>query len=138
MKKKLAIASLILLLAPTLVFVPLYAFMVHAKNATARDYASEVVGTWEAFQYYVGPERIVCDEKDFATVTFDDGSISVKGTVLPEYEGPCSWSGSVVTAGPTGQDDGVASLHASLDSRGNLRLETGDGGLVVLLRRTEV
>ena len=138
MKKKLAIASLILLLAPTLVFVPLYALMINAKNTNVRDYENKVVGSWEAFQYYRGSGRVVCDETDFMSITFDEGTLTVGGTVLPEFEGPYSWrGGAAVTYGANGQGDDFETLYVSFDSRDNLRLETGDGAFIVLLRRVE-
>lgn len=56
--KKILFASIILVLIPTIIFVPIYALMFHTANSNVKNYTEDIIGNWEAFQYYYESERV--------------------------------------------------------------------------------
>ena len=73
--KKIVLSSIVIVLIPTLVFLPIYALMVHTANTGLEDYSDDIPGKWRAFQYYYESERYVCDEEHSMQMQLTGNSI---------------------------------------------------------------
>lgn len=133
--KKILLASIILVLVPTIIFVPVYALMFYTANSNVKDYTDEVIGNWEAFQYYYGTERVVCDETNNLILEITDNTIKVSGTILVNTKTTYTWKGG--TALSYEVDGDVVTMYLSFDSKDNLQVKIEDASYTILLRKSE-
>lgn len=132
--KKIIITSLLILLVPSVLFFPIYFLMMHEIH-NAEDNVGELYGQWQAFQYYAGADRVVCDEEHTITVTLDADHLSIEGSVLPAVSADCEWEGQRMIRYE--QAGGEAQLFLTLDDEGRLKITTEDPVYTILLRRSE-
>lgn len=134
--KKILFTSFILVLIPTIIFVPIYALMYYTANSNVKDYTDDIIGNWEAFQYYYEAERFVCDETDNLTVKINDKAIQISGSILENIETSYTWISG--TALSYEVDGNIITMFFSFDSRGNLQIKIENTSYIILLRRSEV
>lgn len=109
--------------------------MFHAANTNVKDYTDDVIGNWEAFQYYYEAERFVCDETKNLKFEISNRSIKVSGSILANIETSYTWKGG--TALSYEVDDNIVTLYLSFDSKDNLQIKIEDTSYIILLRRNE-
>ena len=131
--KRFFLTSLILILVPTLLFLPLYCYLLYTSVVEAEDYSEVVEGKWDAFQYYYGNERVVCKDETYLSITFAGDTITVEGTVLPEYKGAFTWDGGTSLSYEVGGESYVYLL--SFDTNNNLKIIVDDTPYIILLRK---
>lgn len=133
MKKKILLTSLMLILVPALMFVPMYAVMIYTANTGLEDYSDDVLGQWDAFQYYYENERFVCGDGNNMCITITEENICIDGTVLSPVDTTYSWiSGTALSYEADGQS---VTLFLSFDTRNNLKINVGDSSYIILLRK---
>ena len=133
--KKILLTSLILVLVPTLVFLPVYIFLIHTAVFGAKDYSEDIQGKWSAFQYYYESERVACNDENYMSITFDGDTIAVDGTVLPEVETEFTWNGGASLSYDAGGESFTYLL--SFDNNNNLKIIVDGTSYIILLRRSE-
>ena len=136
--KKMAVTSVVLIVIPTLLFIPLCILLSNSAAHNNVDYSKDVLGTWEAFQYYADSERFVCDEENALTIIFDANSLSVlgTGTILDSVDSiDYTWTSGVSLSYTFGKS--VTRIYISFNTRGNMQIKTDDGKYTILLRRAE-
>ncbi len=136
--KKLAITTILLILIPTLLMAPLYLWMSKSASEHVIDYTQDVIGTWNASQYYAGKELIVCDEEHALGMIIESDTITVTGseTVLENVnEKPYIWKSKVSISYE--DSNKTVNLTVSFNARGNLQLKTEDGQYTILLKKAE-
>lgn len=132
--KKILWTSLLLVLIPTLMFAPLYGLLIHTAQTSLADYRSEVLGSWEAIQYYENKQRFACDEENNIQITFTEDHIQIDGTILPQTDSDIEWkSGTSLFVTLDGQK---TVLYLGFDNFNNLKITVGADGIIVLLRRS--
>lgn len=125
--------SLLLVLIPALMFAPLYGLLIRTAGTSLADYRGDVVGTWEAIQYYDGKDRIACGAERNMGMTFGEDSLRIWGTILPETDTQIEWKSG--TSFFVDMDGERTVIYLSFDSFNNLKLNVGADGIIVLLRR---
>lgn len=136
--KKLLYTSIVIILVPSLIFIPLCIVISMNAEKNMVDYSKDIMGTWNAFQYYAGKDLIVCDSENSLTLTFDGESISVSGndTILTNIDNcEYKWNGPVTVTYSI--DNKTIELFISFNSHGNLQVKTSDGEYTILLRKSE-
>ena len=133
--KRIILASIILILVPTMIFVPVYALMYYQANTNVKDYTDDVIGRWEAFQYYHEAERIVCDETNNLSICFDQQEIQVSGSVLENTQTSYSWNGGTSLSYKVNDD--VVTMFLDFDSKNNLQIKIENTSYTILLRKAE-
>lgn len=136
--KKLAFTSIVLVIIPTLLFIPLCILISNSAAHNNVDYSQDVLGTWEAFQYYADSEMFVCDKENALTVVFDADSLSVlgTGTILNRVDSiGYTWTSGVSLSYTFGESE--TRIFVSFNTRGNMQIKTDDGKYTILLRRAE-
>lgn len=136
--KKLVFTSIVLIVIPTLLFIPLCILISYSATHNNVDYSQDVLGTWEAFQYYADSEMFVCDDENALTIVFDVDSLSVLGTetILNRADNTdYIWTSSVSISYTLGESK--TRIFISFNTRGNMQIKTEDGRYTILLRRTE-
>ena len=133
--KSLAITSLLLVLVPALIFLPVYVYLLHTAEANAQDYSDDIQGSWSAFQYYHGNERVACNDEDYMRIKIDGDVITVEGTVLPETVSTFSWDSGTSLTYETAQGESFTYLM-SFDSGNNLKIIVDGTSYIILLRRS--
>jgi len=131
--KKLVLTSLILILVPTLLFLPAYGYLIYTANTNAHDYKEDVQGQWEAIQYYYGKDRVACKDDIWMKITFDEDTIVIDGTVLPATESKLFWeSGTSLSF----EANGEKMLYLlSFDAQNNLKIIIDGTPYIIVLRR---
>ena len=133
--KKIITTTIILIIVPVILFVPIYVFMSHSASVNAKDYSNEILGSWEAFQYYQGTERYVCDDANNMLLEITADQLIVSGTVLPQSETSYQWyNGTSISFNRDGKD---IVFYFSLDEKGILKLTVADSSHIILLRKSE-
>ena len=133
--KKIIVTSLILILVPTLLFAPVYIFLIYSAMANNVDYAADVQGNWTGIQYYYGSERVACKEENRIDMSFDADTITVSGNVLPEAMTTFSWKDNSTLEY---QVDGEAfTFLLSFDANHYLKIIVDGTPYIILLRRSE-
>lgn len=133
--KRIVTTTLILIIVPIILFVPIYFFMSHSASVNAKDYSNEIIGNWEAFQYYQGSERYVCDDTNNMLLGITADQLIVSGTVLPKSKTTYQWyTGTAVSFNRNGEN---IIFYFSLDAKGVLKLTVDDNSYIILLRRSE-
>ena len=133
--KKLILTSLILVLVPTLLFLPAYLYLVYTAIHDAPNYADDVQGEWTAIQYYYENQRIACKDDIWIKMCFEDDSITVDGTVLPSFTSKFTWEGG---SSLSFEANGEKYLYLiSFDNNNNLKIIIDDTDYIVVLRRSE-
>ena len=133
--KKIIATTLILIIVPIILFVPIYVFMSHSAADNAKDYSNEILGNWEAFQYYQGTERYVCNDTNNMLLEITADQLIVSGTVLPQSETSYQWyNGTAISFNRDGKD---IIFYFSLDGKGILKLTVADSSYIILLRKSE-
>lgn len=131
--KRILLTSVLVVLIPTLMFVPLYGLLIHTAQTSLADYRSEVIGSWEAIQYYENKQRVACDEDENIQITFTEDHIQIDGTVLPRTDSDIEWkSGTSLFVTLDGER---TVLYLGFDNFNNLKITVGADGIIVLLRR---
>lgn len=131
--KKVLFTTLVLILVPSLLFLPMYLLMIHTAKTGLEDYSDDVIGTWSAFQYYYENERFACNDDEWMNVTFSGESIAIEGTILPISDTACTWlSGSSLSYGSENQ---TTTLFLSFDTQNNLKITVNDTSYIILLRK---
>lgn len=131
--KRILLTSVLVVLIPTLMFVPLYGLLIHTAQTSLADYRSEVIGSWEAIQYYENKQRVACDEDKNIQITFTEDHIQIDGTVLPRTDSDIEWkSGTSLFVTLDGER---TVLYLGFDNFNNLKITVGADGIIVLLRR---
>ena len=131
--KRILLTSVLVGLIPTLMFVPLYGLLIHTAQTSLADYRSEVIGSWEAIQYYENKQRVACDEDKNIQITFTEDHIQIDGTVLPRTDSDIEWkSGTSLFVTLDGER---TVLYLGFDNFNNLKITVGADGIIVLLRR---
>lgn len=131
--KRILLTSVLVVLIPTLMFVPLYGLLIHTAQTSLADYRSEVIGSWEAIQYYENKQRVACDEDKNIQITFTEDQIQIDGTVLPRTDSDIEWkSGTSLFVTLDGER---TVLYLGFDNFNNLKITVGADGIIVLLRR---
>ena len=132
--KKVLITSAILILVPTLIFLPVYLYLYFTSVANAHDYMDDVRGQWSAIQYYHGKDRVACNDESYMNITFEDDRIAVDGTVLPEADTDCIWeSGTTLSYEVNGEK---FTYLISFDNNNNLKIIVDGTSYIILLRRS--
>ncbi|MSC86285.1 hypothetical protein GKG40_20710 [Eubacterium sp. BIOML-A1] len=134
--KKIAITSIILIIIPALLFVPLYIIISITAAHNDIDYSRDVIGTWEAFQYYEDSKMFVCDDENALVLDLTVDSLSVigTGTILKNVDSiDYKWTSGVSISYQSDMSETI--LFVSFNSRGNLQIKTEDGSKTILLRR---
>lgn len=133
--KKILFASIILVLIPTIIFVPIYALMFHTANSNVKNYTEDIIGNWEAFQYYYESERVVCDDNNNLTLEVTDQTILVSGSILKNTDTHYIWkSGTALSYDVEGD---TVTMYLSFDAKGNLQIKIEDTSYIILLRKSE-
>ena len=131
--KRILLTSVLVVLIPTLMFVPLYGLLIHTAQTSLADYRSEVIGSWEAIQYYENKQRVACDEDKNIQISFTEDHIQIDGTVLPRTDSDIEWkSGTSLFVTLDGER---TVLYLGFDNFNNLKITVGADGIIVLLRR---
>lgn len=133
--KSFLLKTLILILVPTIIFVPVYAILISASITNSKDYSEIVQGQWNVFQYYYENQRIACNADIWMTVKFDDKSIVVDGTVLPKTETEVTWISS--SSLKYDVDGETYTFLLSFDSNDNLKIVVDGTSYIILLRKSE-
>ena len=133
--KKILLSSIILILVPTIIFVPIYALMFYTANSNVKDYTDDVIGDWEAFQYYYEKERFVCDETNNLTIKISNQEINILGSVLANTKTSYTWKSG--TALSYEVDGDVVTMYFSFDDKNNLEVKMEGTSYIILLRRSE-
>ena len=109
--------------------------MSHSASVNAKDYSNEVLGKWEAFQYYQGTERYVCNDTNNMLLEITTDELIVSGTVLPQSKTSYQWhNGTSISFNRDGKN---IIFYFSLDEKGVLKLTVADNSYIILLRRSE-
>lgn len=133
--KKILLSSLLIILVPSLMFLPVYLLMLHTANTSLEDYSDDVLGKWSAFQYYYESERFVCDDEHSMTLEITDSDLVLDGNILPPVKAPYVWqSGSAVSFDSQGKE---TTFFFSFDSHGNLKISLEGTSYIILLRKME-
>lgn len=132
--KKILWTSLLVVLIPTLMFAPLYGLLIHTTQTSLSDYRSDVIGSWEAIQYYENKQRIACDDTHNMQITFDDDHILIEGTILPRTDSEIEWKSG--TSLFVNLDGSQTVFYLGFDNFNNLKVTVGADGIIVLLRRS--
>ncbi len=130
--KKILLTSIILILVPTLIFLPAYIFLIHTTAANAKDYSEDIQGQWEAIQYYHENERVACKDGIWITITFEGNRIKIDGTVLEKTEAEFTWEGGTALSFEA-QGEKVMYL-LSFDNNGNLKIVIDNTPYIIILR----
>ncbi|MBO5867824.1 MAG: hypothetical protein J6Q54_02815 [Oscillospiraceae bacterium] len=132
--KRVILTTLIILIVPCLMFLPIYGYLIYTANVNAKDYRQEIQGDWETIQYYYEGQRVACNEESWMHLTFGEDTLSVRGTVLPETDTACTWeSGCAVSYE---QDGEKVSFLLSNDAHNNLKIIVDGTSYIILLRRS--
>ena len=132
--KRFLLTSLILILVPTMLFLPVYLYLVVYSIENAQDYSDDVQGEWSAFQYYYESQRVACNDEKYMSITFEDNTITIEGTVLPETETGFTWQGGTSL---TYTADGTTYTYLiSFDSNNNLKIVVDGTSYIIMLRRS--
>ena len=134
--KKVFKLSIVLVIIPTILFIPFCILILYYANQNVVDYSQDVIGTWDAFQYYDNGEMFVCDEEREMRLVFEVDTLSVcgSGMILENTDNTdYTWKSGVSLVYPT--TDGEKVLFISFKSHGNMQIKTEDGGLTILLRK---
>ena len=133
--KRILTTSLILIIVPVILFLSIYLFMVHSASVNAKDYSTQLLGSWVAFQYYQGSERYVCDEINNISIEITNDEVIVLGSVLPQSKTSYQWySGTAISFNRDGEN---VLFYFSLDDKGILKLTVADSSYIILLRKSE-
>lgn len=132
--KNFLLTTLVLVLVPTIIFVPVYALLIYNFKVNVKDYFNDVQGRWNALQYYYENQRVACDEDVWMLITFDEDAILVDGTILPEIESTCIWNGSSLSYEV---DGATTTFLLSFDSNNNLKIVVDDTPYIIILRKSE-
>ena len=133
--KSLIITSLILILVPSLIFLPVYFYLVHTSTVNAKDYRDDLQGSWSAFQYYHESERVACNDEEYMRINIDGETITVEGTVLPETTSHITWDSGTSFTYETAEGESFTYL-LSFDSGSNLKIIVDGTSYIILLRRS--
>ena len=131
--KRILLTSVLVVLIPTLMFVPLYGLLIHTAQTSLADYRSEVIGSWEAIQYYENKQRVACDEEKNIQITFTEDHVQIDGTVLPRTDSDIEWKSGTSLFVPLDGERTV--LYLGFDNFNNLKITVGADGIIILLRR---
>lgn len=134
--KKIFITSLILVLVPCLLFSVVYGYLIYMTSANAQDYSDDILGQWEAIQYYYGSDRIACKDDVWINIAFDDSTVTIDGTVLPAQTADYEWEGG--TSLTFQSETQTVRYLISFDNHNNLKIIIDDTSYIILLRRSEV
>lgn len=131
--KKISLTTIVFVIVPALIFAPMYILMIYTANTSLEDYSNDVIGSWEAFQYYFENERFACNEDDWMNIAITNDSITIDGTVLPVTDTTYTWlSGASLKYE---SDDQTTTLFFSYDAHNNLKVIVDDSSYIILLRR---
>ncbi len=131
--KKIVLTSLMLILVPALLFVPVYILMIYRANTSLMDYSDDIIGKWDAFQYYYENERFVCNEDNWISIAVTDDSVAIEGTLLPVTDTTYTWLSGTSLSYET--DNQTITLFISFDTQNNLKVIVDDTSYIILLRR---
>lgn len=133
--KNLIITSLITILVPSLIFLPVYFYLVYTSAANAKDYSDELQGSWSAFQYYHESQRVACNDEEYMHINIEGDTITVEGTVLPETASAITWNSGTSFTYRTAEGESFTYL-LSFDSANNLKIIVDGTSYIILLRRS--
>ena len=133
--KRILTTTLILIIVPIILFIPIYFFMSRSASVNAKDYSNDIIGNWEAFQYYQGSERYVCDNANNMLLEITAEQLIVSGTVLPKSKTSYQWyNGTAIRFNRNGEN---IIFYFSLDAKGVLKLTVDNNSYIILLRKGE-
>lgn len=133
--KSFFLTSMILILAPTLIFLPVYALLIYTSVTNVKDYSADIQGQWNAYQYYYENKLIGCNSDVWMSVTIDDKSITVDGTVLPQAESDYTWiNGTSLKYEANGE---TFTFLLTFDSNNNLKIVVEGTPYIIMLRKSE-
>lgn len=131
--RKIVLTTLVLILVPTLLFVPVYILMIYTVNTSLVDYSDDVIGRWDAFQYYYENERFACNEDNWISIAIAEDSVTIEGTILPITDTTYTWLTGTSLSYET--ENQTITLFVSFDTQNNLKVIVDDTGYIILLRR---
>lgn len=134
--KKVLISAILIVLIPTLLFIPVYALMVYTIQTGVRDYSSDIQGVWCAFQYYHESERFVCDEDHFITFTFTEDTLTIDSTIIESVdEVKYHWINGASFSYEGNESE--TTFLVDFDTQNNLKISEGKHDYIILLRKEE-
>ena len=133
--KNFFLTTIILILAPLLIFVPVYILLIYTANTNVKDYSDDILGRWSAYQYYYENQRVACNADIWMSMEIDDKTIVVDGTILPQAESDYTWgSNASINYNASGT---ACTFLISFDSNGNLKIIVDGTSYIILLRKSE-
>lgn len=131
--KKIFITTLVLILVPTLIFVPVYALLIYTYTTNIKDYSDDVLGRWDAYQYYYDNERVACNENTWMSIDIGNDYIIIDGTILPKTDSTYSWSSGTSFNFDTNGE--TTTFFLSFDAQNNLKIIVDDSNYIIMLRK---